>query len=61
MALPSLKQVLMDRDGLTEREALDLIDECRREIALVESYDEAESIYEDYFGLEPDWLDEILF
>ena len=54
MALPSLKRVLMDRDGLTEREALDLI-------ALVESYDEVEAIYEDYFGLEPDWLDEILF
>lgn len=61
MTLPPLHVVLMERDGLTEAEAKALIAECREEILRTESYDEAEALYGDYFGLEPDWFDEVLY
>ena len=58
-----LKAVLMERDGITSREADDLI-----KGALDRLYDaaergslvDAEEIIEDEFGLEPDYLDDFL-
>jgi len=58
----SIKTVLMRRDGLTEDEAQDCINECLDDLR--ERIDNGESpfdICEEYFGLEPDYLDELLF
>ena len=69
MARETVKQILMRRDKMSEKEANELIAEFRAELA--ELLDEnstpiaglcdAEQLVEDYFGLEPDYLDEFLF
>jgi len=59
----SIKEILMSRDGCTEEDALEQI-----AIAMEELYehleagriDAAESICEDHFGLEPDYLDQLI-
>ena len=59
----SIKQVLMERDGMSEMDADDLIDEAREEMMehiANGDLDAAEDICMDYFGLEPDYLDELL-
>jgi len=59
----SIKNILMTRDGMTELEAVGLIVDGREEI--MESiysgdYDEAEELFMDYFGLEPDYMMELI-
>lgn len=59
----TIKQILMDRDGMTASEAADLISEARGQLQryLTDGrMDEAEYICEEYFGLEPDYLFELL-
>ena len=57
----SIKSVLMTRDGMSEEEAKQLIDEAREEM-----FDRLgdgkfpNDICEEYFGLEPDYLDELI-
>lgn len=48
-------KILMERDGLSEQEAKDLIDECRE--ALEEGNPEA---IQDYLGLEDDYIFDVL-
>lgn len=48
-------KILMERDGLTEKEAKDLVNECRE--ALEEGNLEA---IQDYLGLEDDYIFDIL-
>ena len=53
----------MKRDGMTYEEADNLIDEARE--ALQNYLDEgdffgAENVCEEFFGLEPDYLDELM-
>ncbi len=55
--METLKQVLMRRDGLSNAEAQDLIDEARQ--AVVEGAD-PEEVLHDEFGLEPDYLWELI-
>ena len=55
--IESLKQVLMRRDGLTDEEAAELIDEARNRV--YEGDDPEEILYEE-FGLEPDYIFDIL-
>ena len=59
----SIKSILMRRDGMPSAEADELIREAKEE--LMERIEEgdfsAEDICEEYFGLEPDYLDELLF
>ncbi len=57
-----IKQVLMKRDGLTDAEAQELIDDCIEEAReLVDAGDSSVmDICEEHFGLEPDYLEEIL-
>jgi len=58
----SLKKVLMERDGLTSKEADEQIEEAREE--LHRRIDEGETPFdfmEDEFGLEPDYLEDLLF
>ena len=62
--LPTVKQVLMDRDGLTDAEADELIAEFREDFnELLDNgadLNELEQSIEDWFGLEPDYLMEFL-
>ena len=55
--MKTLKQVLMERDGLTEDEALDLIEEAAVE---VEDGVDPEEVLSNNFGLEPDWVMDLL-
>jgi hypothetical protein len=58
----SIKEVLMRRDEMSENEADALIDSAKSafEEALMEGdVDAAETVMEDYFGLENDWIDEL--
>lgn len=55
--METLKQVLMRRDSLTAAEADDLIAEARERVA--EGEDPEEILYED-FGLEPDYVFDLL-
>lgn len=49
-------KILMKRDGLTEHEARQLCKETREAMDEADGMDEAESIFEDMIGLEPDYL-----
>jgi uncharacterized tellurite resistance protein B-like protein len=61
--MPSIKQILMNRDGMTEQAAQDLIEEAQEAFTeYLEAGDQeaAYNICQEYFGLEPDYLDEIM-
>ena len=49
----SIKETIMRRDGLTDAEAQDLLDEA---IQAVEDGMDAEEACFEFFGLEPDYL-----
>jgi len=49
----SIKQTIMRRDGLTADEAQDLLDEA---IQAVEDGMDAEDACSEFFGLEPDYM-----
>lgn len=55
-------QILMDRDGMTRKEAIDLINETATLIfeAMNEGSDPEEAL-QDMLGLEPDYIDAFLF
>lgn len=58
-----IKEILMDRDGMSSSEADDLIAEAREELhARIARGDllEADEVCAEYFGLEPDYLMELL-
>ena len=57
----SIKDVLMDR-GMTEEEAEDLINEAKADLAerLADDDDKAYNICEEWFGLEPDYVMELI-
>jgi len=57
----SLKEVLMERDGMSEDEVDDLISEAHED--LMQRLDDGEDVSdlcEEYFGLEPDYLDDLM-
>ena len=54
-------EILMKRDGISEDEAKALVDETRDEIMMCDDPMEVDSIIMEYLGLEPDYLDDILF
>jgi len=60
----SIKEVLMERDGLEEEEALELIQSATVELmSIVENGGtvvEAEDFIREEFGLEPDYLDDLI-
>ena len=62
--LESIKDVLMNRDEMSEDEAQDLINDARAEVEDLLDNDgslcDAEQIIADYFQLEPDYLMELL-
>ena len=63
MAKESIKQILIRRDKMTEVEATDLINDAKGQLSdyLAEGdLEGAEDICQEYFGLEPDYLMELL-
>ena len=59
----SIKQIIMRRDGLKEQEAESLINEAREQLqAYLDAglIDQVENICQEYFGLEPDYLIELI-
>jgi hypothetical protein len=63
MTRESIKQILIRRDNMTANEADSLIEEAKKDFfERIERDDfSAEDICEEYFGLEPDYLDEFIF
>ena len=59
--MENLKEVLMRRDGLTSEEAEKQISEAREELSRrLEDGEDAYDICEEEFGLEPDFLEDLL-
>jgi len=57
----SIKEVLMNRDGMSAQEAEDLIEEAREDLyERLETGEMPDDICEEWFGLEPDYLDELI-
>ena len=58
----SIVQVLMNRDGLTKEEAQDKFNECKAEMnERLANGEMPYDICEEFFGLEPDYLDEMIY
>jgi hypothetical protein len=61
--MKTIKQILIERDGMTSTEAEEFIDAAKNamNIYLMDGSEEAaENICEEFFGLEPDYLDELV-
>lgn len=57
-------EILMRRDGISRLEAENIVEECREELgnaAARGSYQECEDIIYLYLGLEPDYLEVLLW
>ena len=62
--MKQIVEILMRRDGISEVEAENLIEDCMEEMqdAIMRgNYQECEDILASYLGLEPDYLDTFLF
>ena len=60
----SIKQTLIERDEITPEEADELIADAKAELyACIDNGDlmAAEEVCYDWFGLEPDYLEELIF
>ena len=55
--MESLKEVLMRRDGLMEEEVDEFIEDARQ---AVREGDDPEAVLEEWFGLEPDYIFELV-
>ena len=55
--MESIKDVLIRRDGMSSDEADELINEAREEI---ENGEDPEEVLMDFFGLEPDYIFDLL-
>ena len=59
--MDKIRDILVDRDGITWDEADELVEEAKYD--LLDRLDDGElpfDICEEYFGLEPDYLDELM-
>lgn len=54
-------EILMKRDGVSEEEARALVRETRDELIMLDNPFEADEIIENYLGIEPDYLEDILY
>lgn len=58
----SIKSILVQRDGMNEIEAEELIKEATEDLQeRIAAGEDVFNICGEYFGLEPDYLDELLF
>lgn len=53
-------EILMRRDGISLSEACSILDECREEVEMARTLDEAEDAIYYHLGLEPDYLMDVL-
>lgn len=53
-------EILVKRDGISVLEAMALVKETRDEIVMLDNPLEADDIIQEYLGLEPDYLEDIL-
>ena len=61
MPQQNIQQVLMKRDGLSALEAAELIEDAREDLAQrLEQGEMPYDICEEWFGLEPDYIMELL-
>lgn len=60
--MKTIKQILIERDGMTPEQADLAIQECKEEFyqRIEEGDMEADNVLMDHFGLEPDYIDELL-
>ncbi len=59
--MDSLKEVLMKRDGLTEKEAQEQIEDARKEFTKrLKKGEMLLNFCEEKFGLEPDYLEDLI-
>lgn len=59
----SIKDILIRRDGMTEDEAINLIEEAKEALQeYLENFDidGAENICQEFFGLEPDYMFQLI-
>ena len=60
--MKTIKKVLIERDDMTEIEADKLIKDAKEDLhERLAQGEMPEGICEEWFGLEPDYLDELLF
>lgn len=56
----TIKEILMDRDGMSSDEADELIEDAKEDMySRLEAGEMPEDICEEWFGLEPDYLFEL--
>ena len=59
--MKTIKEILVERDGLAFKEAEDLIEEAREDLySRLERGEYPYDICEEWFGLEPDYIDELI-
>lgn len=61
--MKKINKILMERDGMTEQEANDYVDvesEGVMEAIYSGDFTEAEDLFMSAFGLEPDYMDELI-
>ena len=61
--MESIKQVLIRRDGMSEQEANNLINDAKEAIEECiddNDFDRAENVCGEFFGLEPDYFTELI-
>ena len=59
--MKTIKEILVERDGLASKEAEDLIEEAREDLySRLERGECPYDICEEWFGLEPDYIDELI-
>ena len=61
--MKSIKEILMQRDNLSEKEAQELVEQARDQMHMYLQQGDMDSAYhicEEYFGLEPDYLMQLM-
>jgi hypothetical protein len=59
--MQSIREILMERDSMTEEEADELIEEARNDFhSRLINGEMPDDICSEYFGLEPDYIDELI-
>jgi len=59
--METIKQVLMSRDSMTSEEADNLINEALEDLRLrLDDGNSVDDICEEYFGLDPDFMEELM-
>ena len=60
--MKTIKEVLIKRDHMSSEDAEALIDEAKEELQYrLENDEDAYDICKEFFGLEPDYLDELMY